>query len=123
MIDQLPGYQHWVSESFLLLADSYSARGDNFQARLTLQNIIDNYSDQEIVQRARDKKEELLKAEIRDILEIPDRNNEDLIIEFEPTRSNHIQLFEVDTLRDQEEELDLLDDQAPIIEQPENIEE
>lgn len=40
---QVPGYDYWVAKSFILLADNYAALKDYFQARQTLQSIIDNY--------------------------------------------------------------------------------
>ncbi len=39
-------HQFWLAKSFLLLADVYIARNDNFQARHTLQSLIDNYPEE-----------------------------------------------------------------------------
>jgi tetratricopeptide (TPR) repeat protein len=36
-------HQHWMAKSFILLADIYLKLGDDFQARHTLQSIVDNY--------------------------------------------------------------------------------
>ncbi len=36
-------HQFWMARSFILLADIYLDMGDNFQARHTLQSILDNY--------------------------------------------------------------------------------
>ncbi|UKJ08946.1 tetratricopeptide repeat protein [Solitalea lacus] len=43
VIDNLANHDYWVAKSFLLLADNYFAQGDTFQAKSTLQSIIDNY--------------------------------------------------------------------------------
>jgi TolA-binding protein len=43
MVNIFPNYGEWISRSFLLLADTYVKQNDLFQARLTLQNLIDNY--------------------------------------------------------------------------------
>ena len=37
-------HQYWLAKAFILLTDIYLARNDLFQARHTLQSIIDNYS-------------------------------------------------------------------------------
>jgi len=37
-------HQFWLAKSFLLLADLYLARSDSFQAKATLQSILNNYS-------------------------------------------------------------------------------
>jgi TolA-binding protein len=43
VINQLPSYDYWIGKSFLLLADNYLALADTFQAKSTLQSLIDNY--------------------------------------------------------------------------------
>lgn len=37
-------HQRWLGKAFILLARAYAAQGDFFQAKATLQSIIDNYS-------------------------------------------------------------------------------
>jgi TolA-binding protein len=36
-------HQYWLAKSFLLLADIFVARKDDFQAKHTLQSLLDNY--------------------------------------------------------------------------------
>jgi TolA-binding protein len=43
LVKELPNYDYWVAKTYLLLADDYVAMKDNFQAKATLQSIIDNY--------------------------------------------------------------------------------
>ncbi|NGM89815.1 tetratricopeptide repeat protein, partial [Parapusillimonas sp. SGNA-6] len=50
-------YDYWVAKGFILMANAYAAKGDNFQAKATLESIIDNYEDQEdgIVKTAKEQ--------------------------------------------------------------------
>ncbi|MGV3760843.1 tetratricopeptide repeat protein [Parapedobacter sp.] len=43
VIDDRSSYDYWVAKSFILLADAYAGKGDNLQARSTLESIIENY--------------------------------------------------------------------------------
>ncbi len=43
LVKELPNYDYWVAKTYLLLADDYVGMKDNFQAKATLQSIIDNY--------------------------------------------------------------------------------
>lgn len=43
VIHQDPGYDFWIGKSFILLADDYVALKDTFQAKQTLQSVLDNY--------------------------------------------------------------------------------
>ncbi len=44
LINNLPSYDYWVAKSFILLADNYLALKDEFQAKSTLQSLLDNYT-------------------------------------------------------------------------------
>ena len=48
-------YDYWVAKGFLLLSDVYVKKGNTFQAKQTLQSIIDNYEGQDLVLIAREK--------------------------------------------------------------------
>jgi tetratricopeptide (TPR) repeat protein len=48
-------YDYWVAKGFLLLSDVYIKKGNTFQAKQTLQSIIDNYEGQDLVLLAREK--------------------------------------------------------------------
>ncbi|MEX8547528.1 MAG: tetratricopeptide repeat protein [Mucilaginibacter sp.] len=43
LINKLGNYDYWVAKTFILLADNYVALKDNFQAKSTLQSVIENY--------------------------------------------------------------------------------
>ncbi|MDX1628051.1 MAG: tetratricopeptide repeat protein [Fulvivirga sp.] len=48
-------YKEWVGKAFLLLADNYIARKDYFQARGTLQSVIDNFPLEGVKKQAEEK--------------------------------------------------------------------
>lgn len=56
IINQYPSYDYWIAKSFILLADVYDKKNNLFQAKQTLQSVIDNYKGaDEIKQTAIDK--------------------------------------------------------------------
>ena len=60
LVKELPNYDYWVAKTYILLADDYVGMKDNFQAKATLQSIIDNYKgDDDILQTAKDKLDKL----------------------------------------------------------------
>jgi TolA-binding protein len=60
LIKDLPNYDYWVTKTFLLLADNYVALKDTFQAKATLQSVIDNYKgDDDILPAAKQKLNQL----------------------------------------------------------------
>jgi len=58
-------HQYWLAESFILLSDVFLNKEDRFQARYTLQSIVDNYSvkNDGILRRAQKKLNVLLQEE------------------------------------------------------------
>ncbi|MEO8794906.1 MAG: tetratricopeptide repeat protein [Daejeonella sp.] len=61
LINKMPSYDYWVAKSFILLADNYLAMKDIFQAKSTLQSILDNYEgkNDDIIPTAKEKLEKL----------------------------------------------------------------
>jgi len=57
-------YPDWVGKSFLLLADNYLAMGDSFQAKGTLNSLIDNFPQDNIKAIAREKLKKITDEEI-----------------------------------------------------------
>ena len=53
----------WMARSFILLADVYVKTGNLFQARQTLQSIIDNYDGEDLVEKAKEKKARITRME------------------------------------------------------------
>ncbi|MFZ4261113.1 tetratricopeptide repeat protein [Sphingobacterium sp. HJSM2_6] len=45
--DSFSSYDFWVAKGFILMAEAYLAKNDKFQAKSTLQSVIENYENQE----------------------------------------------------------------------------
>ncbi len=64
LIKQKPTYDYWLAKGFILLADVYVKLDDNFQAKATLQSVIDNYvGDDDIIEISKAKLEAIKAAE------------------------------------------------------------
>lgn len=63
LINNYAPYDYWVASGFILLADIYVATGNNFQAKQTLQSIIDNYEGIDLKNVALNKLNAILDAE------------------------------------------------------------
>jgi tetratricopeptide (TPR) repeat protein len=74
-------YELWLGKSFLLIADNYLAIGEDFQAKATLQSVIDNSPIEEIVDQAElrlltlEEKAKEMENTVLDTLEIEDIEN------------------------------------------------
>jgi TolA-binding protein len=56
-------YDLWVGKAYLLMADNFVAMGQVFQARATLQSLVDNFPLQAVKDQARAKLKDIDKAE------------------------------------------------------------
>ena len=63
LIKNYSSYDYWVAKGFILLADIYVKENNTFQARQTLQSIIDNYNGEDLKQDAQNKLNKLNKNE------------------------------------------------------------
>jgi len=55
LVKNFGSYSYWVGKALILLADNYVAKEDLFQAKVTLQNVIDNSKAPELVNTATEK--------------------------------------------------------------------
>ncbi|MFD0792575.1 tetratricopeptide repeat protein [Mucilaginibacter litoreus] len=61
LVKELSNYDYWVAKTYILLADNYVALKDNFQAKATLQSVIDNYKgDDDVLPAAKEKLNKLV---------------------------------------------------------------
>jgi tetratricopeptide (TPR) repeat protein len=48
LVDEMPSYDYWLAKAFILLSENYLKLGNIFQARRTLQSVIDNHEGEEL---------------------------------------------------------------------------
>jgi TolA-binding protein len=59
-----PNHTYWVVKAFILLSDIYAEKDNLFQAKATLQSIVDNYNgDQALLAEAKQKLQNVINAE------------------------------------------------------------
>lgn len=63
LAEDYSSYDYWVAKGFILLADVYVKKNNKFQAKQTLQSIIDNYEGQDLVIIAREKLNAIIESE------------------------------------------------------------
>ena len=96
-----PSYDHWVAKGFILLADNYVQMDNAFQAKATLQSIIDNSGNEELVNIAREKLAKIVEEEA--LNQKREMESMDLEIEFEDYDIKYDELFEQDEEDDEQE--------------------
>ncbi|MES2620816.1 MAG: tetratricopeptide repeat protein, partial [Bacteroidota bacterium] len=58
-------YEYWVAKTFVLVADNYLAQGNLFQAKATLESIVENYEgDKALLEEAKTKLEKVRAEEL-----------------------------------------------------------
>ena len=63
LINEGSSYDYWMAKSYILLADNYVKIGNAFQAKQTLQSIIDNSESTELVDIAKQKLQAITDAQ------------------------------------------------------------
>ncbi len=63
LINRYGSYDYWVASAFILLADIYRGQGNVFQAKQTLQSIVDNHEGEELRLKAMQRLDEINAAE------------------------------------------------------------
>ncbi len=74
---EFSSYGYWVAKGFVVWADSYYAQGNVYQAKLTLQSILDNYKGNDDVRdAAQTKLNKIIQEENKPKLAPPDEPDE-----------------------------------------------
>jgi len=59
-------YEYWIAKTFILIADNYYAQGNTFQAKATLESIVENYDgDKTVLDEAKTKLETIKVEELK----------------------------------------------------------
>ena len=51
---------HWIAKGFVLLSDVYMNQGNNYQAKATLESVIENHNGEDVVNLAKKKWEQII---------------------------------------------------------------
>lgn len=85
LIKDMPGYDYWIAKSYLLIADIFEIDKDYFQAKSTLQSVIDNYKGaDEIVATAKAKLSSIEEQEARESKLKPDNPEQEMELDSIP---------------------------------------
>ena len=55
LAEKFAAFDYWVAKGFILLSDIFLKNGNEFQARQTLQSVIENYKGPELGAVAKEK--------------------------------------------------------------------
>ncbi|MCO6500187.1 MAG: tetratricopeptide repeat protein [Vicingus serpentipes] len=98
LIKKFPSYGYWIGKGLVLLADNYVAKEDFFQAKVTLQNVINNSKFPELVNTASEKLKIIEQAEanakpteVKDDIDLNLMNDTDLEKLFEEEKEEIIE--------------------------------
>ena len=85
-VSQNTPHKYWIAKSFILLSDVFSEKEDYFQAKATLQSIIDGYeiNDDGIIDQAREKLNRIIEKEKA---EEKEKEEQELEIDFDNNRN------------------------------------
>ncbi len=77
LVKRYPSYDHWKARSFILLGDVYVQLNDRFQAKATLQSVIDHCQEPDLVAQARQRLDAINASEVQQLTPVP---QEDLVV-------------------------------------------
>jgi TolA-binding protein len=64
LVQDFSAYDEWVGKAYLLIADDFVAMDDLFQAKATLQSLIDNFPLQHVKEAAKTRLKEIEQTEL-----------------------------------------------------------
>jgi TolA-binding protein len=71
LVKKYPAYDHWKARAFILLGDVYVQLDDRFQAKATLQAVINNSTEPELVAQARQRLDAINASEVQQTTPTP----------------------------------------------------
>lgn len=71
LVQKYPAYDHWKARAFILLGDIYVQLDDRFQAKATLQSVIDNCNEPDLVAQARERLNGIVASEVKQTTPVP----------------------------------------------------
>jgi TolA-binding protein len=77
VIDNFSSYDYWYIKAYILIADIYEKQGNLFQAKATLQSVIENAEDEKLKAEALDKLNKIYDKETKTSSLVPDGMNID----------------------------------------------
>ena len=83
LVKQKPSYEYWLAKGILLLGENFTASNDYFNAKHSLQSILDNYDGPEkdkVIQEAIEKLRYVNDLELKEQSNEPEQ--QDMEIEF-----------------------------------------
>lgn len=104
LVKQKPSYDYWIAKAIILLGDNFIAKGDYFNAKHSLQSVVDNYDgkDQaELVGLAQEKLDYIAELESQGEKSI---EKQEVEIDFEGVDEKDKKLFE-DEVEEEKEKL------------------
>jgi tetratricopeptide (TPR) repeat protein len=102
LVQQKPSYDYWLAKGIILLGDNFVALGDYFNAKHSLQSIVDNYSGEskaELVKIAQEKIDTIIALENAEEQQF---DTQEVEIDFENTDPKDSELFEQEGDQDSE---------------------
>ncbi|MDQ3099746.1 MAG: tetratricopeptide repeat protein, partial [Bacteroidota bacterium] len=76
LVQRYPAYDHWKARAFILLADVYVQLDDRFQAKATLQSVINNSDEPELVAQAKQRLQAIESGEMEQTTPTPQEEME-----------------------------------------------
>ncbi|MEZ4739476.1 MAG: tetratricopeptide repeat protein [Flavobacteriales bacterium] len=71
LVKKYPAYDHWKARAFILLGDVYVQLDDRFQAKATLQAVINNSTEPELVAQAQQRLDAINASEVQQTTPTP----------------------------------------------------
>jgi len=89
LVQQKPSYDYWLAKGILLLGDNFTAQNDYFNAKHSVESIIDNYdgfNKKELIEEAVIKLDSIKKLELDELLDEPVQ--QEMEIDLDPLEEN-----------------------------------